>query len=232
MMRVLVMLVFLGGVAHAGAPWEENVSKPQQDAANKLFADGNALFARQAHVDALAKYRAALAIWDHPLIRFNLAVTLIRLDRILEAAEHLDRALRFGAAPFSDELYRQALDYQRLVAGRVAVLIAHCATSGARITLDGKQWFGCPDTKSLRVLAGEHQLTAERDGFQTLSRRLMLDGGKVTNTDVELSPDRDRWYQHWYVLGIAGALAVAAGGTAIYFATRDNSGVDVRGMTN
>jgi tetratricopeptide (TPR) repeat protein len=233
MKRLLVAVALLVAVpAHADRPWETNVSKPDQDAANKLFSDANALFARQAHVDALVKYKAALAIWDHPMIRFNMAVTLIRLDRLLEAADALDRALRFGSAPFTDDLYQQALDYQHLVAGRVALLETHCTTSGAVLSLDGKRWFTCPDTKSIRVLAGEHQLLGEREGFSTLSRRLLIPGGETTRSEVELSPARGRWYQHWYVLAAAGVVAAGAGGAAIYFATRDESGIDVHGMTN
>jgi hypothetical protein len=31
------------------------------------------------------------------------------------------------------------------------------------------------------------------------------------------------WYQHWYVLAAASALVVGAGGTTVYFATRNNN---------
>ena len=80
--------------------------------ANALFAEGNQLFAQQAHAPALEKYKAAIALWDHPLIRFNMAVTEIRLDRILEAADDLDERCATATTPFTPELYQQALDYQ------------------------------------------------------------------------------------------------------------------------
>src|SRR5439155_6363082 len=87
--------------AEAPKPWSQGVPEATQQRANALFAEGNQLFAQQAHGPALDKYHAAIALWDHPLIRFNMAVTLIRLDRVLEAADELDRALRYGAQPFT-----------------------------------------------------------------------------------------------------------------------------------
>ena len=81
MMKTLVVLLALAGTAYADDPWAQGVPLANQKAANKLFAEANQLFAQQAHGPALEKYKAAIAIWDHPLIRFNMAVTEIRLDR-------------------------------------------------------------------------------------------------------------------------------------------------------
>ena len=168
MRRLLVIvLLFVATPARADDPWQAGVSADVQAKANSLFAEANALFAREAHGRALEKYREAITLWDHPLIRFNLAVTLIRLDRILEAAANLDGALRYGAAPFQPETYRQALDYQRLVRGRVAIVRARCAQDGVQVALDGKAWLRCPADNHQRVLSGEHLLVAQQDGYQT-----------------------------------------------------------------
>ena len=97
--RIAVLVAGLAVAAPAAADttrWSQGVPEAKQAQANTLFDAGNQLFAQQAHAPALEKYRAAIAIWDHPLIRFNLAVTLIRLDRPLEAAEDLEQALRFA----------------------------------------------------------------------------------------------------------------------------------------
>jgi len=102
-MKRLIITVF--AIAGAGAgraraepptPWARDVPAAQQERARALFEDGNQLFAQQAHGPALDRYRAAVALWDHPMIRFNMAVTEIRLDRVLDAAEDLQAALRFG----------------------------------------------------------------------------------------------------------------------------------------
>ncbi|HSD91125.1 MAG TPA: hypothetical protein VLB44_26565 [Kofleriaceae bacterium] len=222
-----LFLIVMFGTAHADNPWETGVPKDKRDQANALFAEGNTLFAQQAHQPALEKYRAAIALWDHPLIRFNMAVTLIRLDRILEAADDLDSALRFGQAPFSAELYQQALDYQKLVTGRVGTVEAKCAQSDAQVLLDGKPWFACPGEKKQRVLAGEHAIVGEKKGYMTVSRRIVVAGGATASEKLELLPidavvkleyPSPRWLP-WTTAG-AGA-AIALGGLGFWFAGRN-----------
>lgn len=224
----LVALVVLvaAQAARADEPWEHDVAKSKRDQAQALFAEGNALFAREAHQPALEKYKAAIALWDHPLIRFNMAVTRIRLDRILEAADDLDSALRFGERPFTPELYRQALDYQKLVAGRVGTVEASCDQGDAQIMLDGKPWFACPATKKQRVLAGEHVLVGEKAGYLTYSRRLVVSGTVTVTENVRLVPLSDVVHyeyplQRWIPWAVGGAgTAVGFGGLAFWFAGR------------
>jgi hypothetical protein len=221
--KALAILVLLAGVAHA-QPWAAGVSDKDQGDAQALFADANKLFAQEAHGPALEKYTRAIALWDHPLIRFNMAVTLVRLDKFLEAAEAIDRALRFGKDPFpTPEQYRQALDYQKLIAGRVGEIEVTC-TQRAQVALDGKQWLACPGTQKTRVLAGEHALVAEADGFMTKSQRVIVTGGKTATARVELErietavkyeyPTK-RWIP-WSVAGGGAALGVV--GLAVYLA--------------
>lgn len=193
MNRLVVMAALLSALSglaqpvHADTtPWSQGVPERTQDKANALFEEGNALFAQQAHAPALEKYRAAVAIWDHPLIRFNLAVTLIRLDRSLEAADELERALRYGETPFKKDLFSQALDYQALLKRQVGYVEATCDQAGASVLLDGKPWFSCPGTKKIRVLAGEHALVGELSNYLTSSQRLVVAGGATVSEKVKL----------------------------------------------
>jgi hypothetical protein len=210
-------------------PWAQGVSQDAQDRANALYEEGNELFARGAHADALAKYRAALELWDHPNIHFNAAVTLIRLDRILEAADDLDRALRFGELPFaSPERYQQALDYRALVARQLVEVEASCTLAGAHVLLDGQSWFDCPGTQQKRVLAGQHALVAQRDGYLTYSRSLVLVGGTQARETIELvSLEHATMLRYpvprWLPWTITGAgVAIAAGGIALRFTGDSN----------
>jgi hypothetical protein len=223
----LLAVLLAAGVAHAdNKPWAQGVAQKTQDEANALFADANTLFARQAHAAALEKYRAAIALWDHPLIRFNMAVTLIRLDRVLEAADELDQALRYGNTPFEADHYQQALDYKALLAGRVGTIEASCEQAGAHVLLDGKPWFDCPNTRKQRVLAGEHAVVGERDGYLTRSLRLVVTGGSTMREKLELVPldsavaleyPTRRWIP-WTIAG--GGAAIAVSGLAVLFAGR------------
>lgn len=137
---VPVLLAVLGHatVAAAEPPWEAGISASTRARAQALFEEGNQLFARQAHAPALAKYQAAVALWDHPLIRLNKAITELRLDRVLDAADDLDAALRFGAAPFDDAEYHNALAQRDAVARSVGRVEASCREPGAQLLLDGE----------------------------------------------------------------------------------------------
>jgi hypothetical protein len=208
-------------------PWAKGVPQDVQDKASALYEEGNTLFGQQAHAPALEKYKAAIAMWDHPLIRFNMAVTQIRLDRILEAADDLDMALRFGDKPFKAELYQQALDYQALVKGRVGYIEAACDQSGARLMLDGKPWFDCPGTKKLRVLAGEHAIVGEKEGFLTSSVKVVVEGGETVthkakfvplDTAIVLKYKYRRWIP-WTMTAMG--FAVGLGGVGTWFLGRN-----------
>ncbi len=204
-------------------PWAQGVPQDVQDKASALYEEGNTLFAQQAHAPALDKYKAAIALWEHPLIRFNMAVTEIRLDRILEAADDLEKALKYGDKPFKPELYQQALDYQSLVKGRVGFIEASCDQAGTRLLLDGKPWFDCPKTDKIRVLAGEHAIVGAKDGFLTSSTKVVVNGGETVQQKVKLVPLESavvltypyrRWIP-WTMTGIG--LAVGLGGVGTWF---------------
>jgi hypothetical protein len=229
--RLLVAALLVAAVRHARAdvalPWTQGVPDAQQDQANALFDEANQLFAQQAHGPALDKYRAAIAIWDHPLIRFNMAVTEIRLDRILDAAQDLEQALRFGPAPFTPELYRQALDYQILLAGRTGDLAVSCDQPQVQVSLDGKPWFACPGERRRRVTAGEHVVAGDRAGFVTSSSHLVVTGGAIASRRISLVSLEAATYlvyphPRWMPWTIAGAGAgIALGGLGFYLSGRN-----------
>jgi hypothetical protein len=205
-------------VAEKVEPWEKDVSEADQAKANALFAEANSLFAEKAHPAALEKYKAAIALWDHPMIRFNMAVTLIRLDRMLEAAAELEQALRYGATPFTPELYEQALDYQTLVNKQLGFVEVTCKEPGAHILLDGKRWFDGPGTKQMHITSGEHSIVGEKNGFITVAKRVVVAGGTTAKESVQMFPLESAMvieYKHprWmpWTFGGIGAAAAGAG---------------------
>jgi hypothetical protein len=229
MMKTLVMLLLLASTAYADDDWAKGVTPQNQKDANALFAEANQLFAQQAHAPALEKYKAALALWDHPLIHFNTAVTEIRLDRILDAAADLDKALQYGDKPFpSKELYQQALDYQLLVKGRVGDVEATCKQPHVHMLLDGKPWFDCPNTGKQRVLIGEHVILAEdptKDLVPESHKVVVASGATVAQTITLRAFDSavvlKYPYPRWIPFTIAGGgAAIALGGLAFWFAGR------------
>jgi len=165
-------------------PWADGVSPEQQTEALKIFKDGNALFAESQHAAALAKYREALKVWDHPAIRYNAAVALINLDQPLVADGELDAAMRFGEAALGGETYKQALLYKKLLNGQLADLDVSCSEPGAEVRLDGQLLFVAPGKKTQRMLPGAHSLVARQSGYLTETRSLVLPPGRRSDETI------------------------------------------------
>jgi hypothetical protein len=202
----------------ADRPWADGVPEEAQKQALLLFEEGNRLFENSEHAVALAKYREALKVWDHPAIRYNAAVALINLDQPLVANESLELALRFGDAPFSPDTYQQALTYRKLLRGQLAHLKVSCAESGAEVALDGARLFVAPGEATRWLSPGEHQLVARKAGYLTETRSLSLLPGKPAVETLALQeigslPARtvQRWptWKPWAVVGAGTLLALA-----------------------
>jgi hypothetical protein len=221
----LCLLVALSLAQNARAdntPWATGVPKLRQEQANALFAEANTMFEQGKHEPAAETYRAAIALWDHPMIRFNMAVTLIRLDQLVEAADALEAALRYGKTPFTPELYEQAINYDRLLRGRVGTIAVRCEQAGVQIFLDGKRWFTCAGDTRVRVLAGEHLLLAQKSGMLTVSQPLFVTGEHVSEHVLALQPLEPRLAyptRRWIPWSVAGTgTVIGMVGLGVWFA--------------
>lgn len=227
----LALLLALAAPAVADTPtekpWYAGVSAEAQAQAQALFEEGNVFFTERSLAQALEKYLAALALWDHPLIRFNRAVTEIRLERWLDAADSLDLALRFGAAPFTENLYAQAQDYQALLGQQLGNVEVTCDQADVEVTLDGRPWFRCPGTQRTRILAGEHTIVGELDRYLTFARRVTVVGGAAVSERVTLVPLDSAVvvtyrYPRWMPYTVAGAgVALGLVGFGVWNAGRN-----------
>lgn len=200
-------------------PWAAGASEAEQAAALALYRAGNLEFAESRFAQALAKYREAIRHWDHPAIRFNMAVCLINLDQPLEASDNLERSLAYGDGPLGAEMYSQGLTYRKLLDAQLAHVKIVCPEPGTQVTLDGKFLFAGPGSVEQAVVPGEHQVVATKAEFLTTSKALVLVAGKLTTYDIrplELEAATRtvrRWapWKPWAVVGGAGALAVLGG---------------------
>jgi hypothetical protein len=213
---VFSVVIAAASASHAdeAKPWAAGVVESEQAAALSIYREGNSEFEESRYPQALAKYRQALAHWDHPAIRFNMAVALINLDQPLEAHEHLEKAMRFGAAPLGAEGYAQAVTYKKLLDGQLAHLRVRCGVDGADVTLDGKPLVKCPGEAERLLMPGDHHLVATKPGFQAESTALVLVPGKEHVHDVALSAVGTklvrRWSANrpWIVVGIGAGAAL------------------------
>lgn len=220
---VVVALALLCGVASADdKPWAKDVPQEMQDKAFGLYEEANKLFADGEYKRALEKYEAAIAEWDHPSIRYNLAVCLINLDRPVDAYQNLTQALRYGEAPLGAALYNEGLNYQKLLSKQVAEIEVSSKDDGARVSLDGKPLTLVGGHASTMVAVNEtHEVIASKPGYQTLRRPLdKLPAGQKTTIELKLQPLEAARWKPWAV--IAGGAVVAGAGAYVYGLARSN----------
>jgi hypothetical protein len=212
-------------------PWASGVSDEEQELARSLHAEGNTEFAELRFAQALAKYREALRHWDHPAIRFNIAVSLINLDQLVEAKDNLERSLMYRAAALGSDAYTQAMTYRKLLDAQLAHLHVACSEPGAVVTLDGKYLFTAPGTIDQFLLPGDHQLAATKAGLRTVVVTATGVAGKLSVFDLrpapELSPPHWRYWKH--VLG-GGSVLVAIGAVTLLSASRGFDSYDQQVM--
>jgi hypothetical protein len=217
----------------APTPWSRGVPEVSQQRALKLFREGNVFFEQSKYTEAVAIYEQALTAWDHPNIRFNMAICLVNMRQPLVAWNHLQQALRFGDAPLGKRLYTEGMTYVGMLDSTLAQLTVKSVQPGIRVMLDGTQALDGPGEHVTKLLAGKHQLVASKPGFITESRALDLAAGKPAIEQIELKPEkiqvqvevqrenydrRWRWWVPWSVAGGSVVLGVVA--SAIYVGAR------------
>lgn len=199
-------------------PWAAGVSATKRATALRFFRAGNYFFGRSQYAKAQAEYRKAIPHWDHPAIRYNMAVCLIHLDRYLEAHRSMQRALRYGAAPLGAQLHSQALTSHKLLLGRLARIRVSCSEPDAQVSVGGAPPRRCDAMKTRWVMPGKHVVVAKKAGFLTATQSPILLGGRITRVRVKLLrveaafKMKRRWarWMPWTTLGVGAAVAAAS----------------------
>jgi len=205
------------------SPWHKGVSTENKTKALALYNVGNTFFAKSQWSAALVKYAAAVKLWDHPGIRYNMAKCLMEQKRYLEAHHSLKLALRFGAAPLDPpRLFKEG----RFLLGVLERLLARvrivCPQAGVRVTLDGQLLFVGPGEKTrLMDPTQRHVVEATLTRHITLTRALAPLPGRLTVVTLRLMKLKKtlvmkrRWARWigWTVL--AAGVALAGGGVPL-----------------
>lgn len=201
----------------AEKPWARGVSKERRAKAQGLLERGNVEFLAKRYKEALALYEQAVAVWDHPAIRFNAVRVLVALDRPVAAQDNLEKALEFGADALEDQVYREALNYRVLLAGTVGSLALRCTQDGVSVRVDGAVQLACPGTKTLRMTPGKHAVTASGPGLVAQAIDAVVTPSKTEPLEVKLPSIRtlvthQRWatWKPWS-LSAVGTIAIGVG---------------------
>ena len=206
-----------GSSAHDDSrPWARGVSAAEQAVALELFAAGNAEFIEARYVQALAKYNEAIGHWDHPAIRYNIAICSLNLGLVLEAKDNFDRSLSHGALPLGRNIYEAGLRAVKRLEAQLAELAIAIDQPGIEVMLDGKPLLTAPGAPRQFVLPGTHQVVATRPGFPSLSSTIVLGSGTRASYVVRRSVKlRGGKLQASLELEVATATSVSASTSVI-----------------
>ncbi|WP_437797531.1 hypothetical protein [Sorangium sp. So ce693] len=197
-------------------PWHEGVAEERKQAALELFMQGRDLHRRMVLGDAKKKYEEALALWEHPDLRFYLGRVLKMMGMPLLAYENLRLSLRWGPASLDPEDREEARALMKeLVERELAVVEMRCDEPGAEVLLDGKPWFVGPGSARRFVTPGEHVVSARKEGYFPLVEPVVVLAGVQASGVLKLSADGivtvRRWsaWKPWAVVGVGAGLGLA-----------------------
>jgi hypothetical protein len=208
---------------------EPNATPAGEDAharAERLFAEGNQLVEKYRLARAVEKYRLALEHWEHPAIHFNLAKALYALGRPLEAYRHAELALR-GGPEFLGDVNDEGKTNQALIGEllnelrrELAGVTVTSAERGLQVVVDSDRIaLGSPAEQM--VLPGEHRMSAQKRGHQTLSESFTVQPGESLTVTLSSHRPMAPW-RPWAATGGGLALVVAGSLLCVHaFNSRD-----------
>jgi hypothetical protein len=165
----------------------------------------------------------------------DVILTMQRIDvASREVSARIADSLAEGASPSDAQVdaYLERLlpptDFMRF---GVIDIVANLA--GASVIV-GNERRGETPIQALKLPApASYEIRVEKMGFLPYRTRVALppDGEIKVEANLARPGARPSWYQRWYVVAGLGVVVAGAGGTAIYFATRDVAGDGRIGVT-
>jgi tetratricopeptide (TPR) repeat protein len=212
-------VAYADGPRTGGEPWYQQSTADARQQAQALFAQAVDKHQQLLRGDAMGLYEQALALWDNPDIRWNLALVLEDLGQYLRAYQQLDSALRWDAALGTERLHEVQDRLRALETQRLARLEADSKEPGAEIKLDGQPWFRGAGTQSTLVSPGEHYLSASKPGYFPVTRSVSVMAGQKARAAFSMDADRlietRRWSSRTPWVMVAAGVALAAVGVGL-----------------
>jgi hypothetical protein len=190
----VVLLCALACASRAGAQVMADAAKPDyervvRDALQEYhltnFAEAYALF-EQAH-----QLRPSARTWR------CLGMTSFELRQYVRSEAELRAALTDVREPLTAEQRSEVVTLLDRVAHYIGTVALRIQPSSASVVIDGQVLAepaaaGAAQSvvRQLTVNLGEHDLVVREDGYQTVVRKLLVEGGKVQSLDIELTPVR------------------------------------------
>ncbi|HEU4729604.1 MAG TPA: PEGA domain-containing protein [Kofleriaceae bacterium] len=163
----------------------------------------------------------------------DVILTMQRIDVAARAvASRVADSLAAGAQPSDPQI---AAYLTRLLPPsdflRFGVIDIVADLPGAAVTVGGERR-GITPIEALKLRApASYDIRVDKPGYVPFTTRVALppDGEVKVEAQLFRRGAEAAWYQHWYVFAAASLVVAGAGGTAIYFGTRDTGGPSMPG---
>lgn len=157
-----------------------------QKTAKDHFDRGVELSKKGDHEGALVEFRAAYEAEPHYKVKYNIGVSLYKLNRYLESKEELETYLSEGGSEIPEETRTEIKAILFEIMTYIGTLEIVCDIDGAEVRLDGLPVGTTPLSGPLQLDVGEHEVEVEAEGYAVFSRAVSVPGGTVTQLEVTL----------------------------------------------
>lgn len=171
-------LAWLGAAPSASAQDARAEARAHFERAVELFDEGRT-------VQALAEFEEAYRISPAPAVLYNIAQLHAELGRSVEAVRVFEQFLA-ESADLDAALRREVEAALRRERARIGALAVTASVAGARIWLDDVEIGTAPLGESVPVSSGEHVVSAQAEGFETVRHRFRIAGGQTYSAALEL----------------------------------------------
>ncbi len=181
MLRLVAPLVVFAAALSFAAP--AFAAEPDE-----LLRKGSALRAEGRDADALKVFEEADAARPTPTSKAQIGLAEQALGAWVRAETHLEQALAADTDPWiarNRQALEGALSTVRQHLGSLEIL---GATEGAEVFVDGLKVGTAPSAKPFRVEIGKRQLELRREGFNSVSRTVVVGEGATSRETVTMSP--------------------------------------------
>lgn len=166
-----------------GSASAEESQASRREAAKVLVAQGTALYHENAFAEALARFRAAYAVYPNPKIYFDIAQAAAHLNDTITAANayqsFLDQTLEAEALSKARASAREQLGKLTQKLARLSVIVEPPA---AEVRIDGTV---VPDHASY-LAPGRHEVTLSRQGYVGHTESVELAAAQLRTLTVAL----------------------------------------------
>jgi len=168
-------------------PVVDPVAQLRQNEARDRFRRGVEHYQNSDWPHAIEEYRAALALWNNPIILFNLAQAYRSDGQLSLAVEHFNRYLQV-APSLTREQRAEVEEAVREIQDTRAVLSFEVEPAGATVTLNGRSLGTTPIARNVEVMPGEYSIHVELANHASRDERVSVRSHEQRLVNVRLRP--------------------------------------------